>query len=107
MQQLSMDTTHFKNHFAQLMPCGKRQVISVLKFYILKDTLTFVNGAVSGGVNAACLKSMDRHLQWKCLMAPFLIEHVESITFVMNANVDFWQLKNILQVSSLQPFMGV
>lgn len=50
----------------------------------------------SAGTNANCLKAHPREEQWKCLLAPYLLEHIESPLFVMNSAYDAWQIDNNL-----------
>lgn len=50
----------------------------------------------SGGTNLKCL-SANTGQEWKCLMAPYIAEHLETPVFVMNAAYDAWQMGNVLQ----------
>jgi hypothetical protein len=50
----------------------------------------------SAGTNANCLRAYPREEQWKCLLAPYLLEHIETPLFIMNSAYDVWQIGNNL-----------
>ena len=52
----------------------------------------------SGGTNKACLKlAANRGMQWKCLMAEYIVPRITTPLFVLNSAYDAYQLPNILQ----------
>eukprot|EP00041_Stephanoeca_diplocostata_P023354 m.572245 g.572245 ORF g.572245 m.572245 type:complete len:442 (-) comp22269_c0_seq4:1603-2928(-) len=51
----------------------------------------------SGGTNLACLASNPGASSWKCLMAPYIVQYIQTPIYVMNSAYDAWQLPNILQ----------
>eukprot|EP00045_Choanoeca_perplexa_P013725 m.156422 g.156422 ORF g.156422 m.156422 type:complete len:213 (+) comp16440_c0_seq10:779-1417(+) len=55
------------------------------------------NTTAAGTVNQACLQA-NSDATWKCLMAPYLSAYIVSDTFIMNSDVDHWQMNNILQI---------
>merc|ERR1711988_1920144 len=50
----------------------------------------------SGGSNRRCLQAYPKNESWKCLMAQYILPHLETPVFVMNSAYDLWQLPNIL-----------
>jgi len=48
----------------------------------------------SGGTNANCLAAYPASEAWKCLLAPFLLEHIQADMYVMNSAYDAWQVGN-------------
>lgn len=55
------------------------------------------NTTVSGGTNAAC-KAAETAAPWKCLMAEYLMDHIVTPLYAMNAAFDVYQVQNILDV---------
>jgi hypothetical protein len=56
------------------------------------------NSTASGGTNAACLGSVNSSSAWQCLMAQYVVPHLTTPLFVMNAAIDVYQVQNILEV---------
>merc|ERR1711957_415690 len=54
----------------------------------------------SGGTNLKCLAAHAEE-EWKCLMAPYIAEHIETPLFVMNSGYDAWQMEHILQTQCI------
>ena len=50
----------------------------------------------SGGTNHKCLAA-NAGSEWRCLMAQYIMPHVETPIFVMNAAYDAWQMGNVLK----------
>jgi hypothetical protein len=48
----------------------------------------------SGSTNHNCLSAYPATEHWKCLLAPYLIEHIDTDLYVMNSAYDAWQLEN-------------
>ena len=48
----------------------------------------------SSGTNKNCLKAYSDNEKWKCLLAPFILEHIETPIYIMNSAYDAWQLGN-------------
>jgi hypothetical protein len=48
----------------------------------------------SGSTNRNCLAAYPATEQWKCLLAPYLLEHIEADLYLMNSAYDAWQLEN-------------
>jgi len=48
----------------------------------------------SGGTNANCLAAYPASEAWKCLLAPFILEHIQADIYVMNSAYDAWQIGN-------------
>ena len=66
--------------------------------FIAADPVWNVTGG--GGTNARCLAAhASSGDAWKCLMAPYLIEYIQTPVFVMNSAYDAYQLPNIAGVS--------
>lgn len=55
------------------------------------------NSTLSGGTNAACLAAHAGE-EWKCLMAEYLTDHIETPMYVMNSAFDVYQVQHILVV---------
>lgn len=67
--------------------------------FIGADPVWNVTG--SGGTNLRCLAAYPRSEQWRCLMAPYIAEHIETPIFVMNSELDAWQMGNILRAACI------
>lgn len=48
----------------------------------------------SGGTNAKCLAAYPASEAWKCLLAPFILPHIQADIYVMNSAYDAWQIGN-------------
>jgi hypothetical protein len=48
----------------------------------------------SGGTNAKCLAAYPATEAWKCLLAPFILPHIQADIYVMNSAYDAWQIGN-------------
>lgn len=48
----------------------------------------------SGGTNANCLAAYPAAEAWKCLLAPFILEHIQADIYIMNSAYDAWQIGN-------------
>ena len=48
----------------------------------------------SGGTNAKCLAAYSASEAWKCLLAPFILPHIQADIYVMNSAYDAWQIGN-------------
>ena len=48
----------------------------------------------SGGTNANCLAAYPASESWKCLLAPFILPHIQADIYVMNSAYDAWQIGN-------------
>jgi hypothetical protein len=55
----------------------------------------------SGGTNLKCLDANRGADAWKCLMAPYIAQYVETPIYVMNSAYDAYQLANILNASCI------
>lgn len=55
------------------------------------------NTTLSSGTNLACLAA-NQDAPWKCLMAEYLTDYIETPMFVMNAAFDVYQVQSILVV---------
>ena len=80
-------------------------------YYQTADS-TCWNSTASGGTNAACLKAnpiraasgaetgreAGTGTAWKCLMAEYLMDYIETPMYVMNAAFDVYQVQHILDV---------
>ena len=56
------------------------------------DPVWNVTGSI--GTNRRCLKAYSTADAWHCLLAPFLLEHIETPIFIMNSAYDAWQIVN-------------
>ena len=56
------------------------------------DPVWNVTGA--GGTNANCLAAYPASEAWKCLLAPFILPHIQADIYVMNSAYDAWQIGN-------------
>jgi hypothetical protein len=61
--------------------------------FIGADPVWNVTG--SGGTNLKCLAAHTTE-PWKCLMAPYIAQFIETPLYVMNSAFDAWQMGNIL-----------
>jgi hypothetical protein len=51
------------------------------------------NSTAGGGTNVACLASVNSSNTWQCLMAQYVVPHLKTPLFVMNAAIDVYQVR--------------
>ena len=56
-----------------------------------------------GGTNLDCLAAYPAAEKWKCLLAPYLLEHIKADLYLMNSAYDAWQLENECVDADQQP----
>jgi hypothetical protein len=92
---------------AGLVPCPPCQYMSLyvnVLHAVFMDAPNYVadfkgadpvwNVTGSGGTNAKCLAAYPATEAWKCLLAPFILPHIQADIYVMNSAYDAWQIGN-------------